>query len=367
MKAIEVKVSYYLGFGHSGGRYSERTRTKQVADKVAEQLQSLLDAKKAAKKKPLELTHGEIKQAIADGADVLLSLHNDLLKSDTSTGYVITKVTTAPKSKKIETIRDADGVRFSKDGKILLACSKPLGKEYIIPKKVRSIQSYAFYENAKEVETIYLHSKIEKIGHGVWVNCPNLRAIVVDEANPYYLSEDGVLYNKDKTCLIKFPPKKECTEFHVPLSVREIASNAFCLCENLTSLVLHDDIQRIGLAGLSQCGFTSIHIPTGIEIIEPYAFSCSKLTSVVIPSNVKTIAENAFIYSYDLAHVEFSQGLERIEKNAFECTKIREVELPKSAKQVSKRAFGFNKEYHVYDPKTGNWYTDQRVIIKYKS
>jgi hypothetical protein len=65
--------------------------------------------------------------------------------------------------------------------------------------------------------------------------------------------------------------------------------------------------------------------------------------------------------------VEFSQGLERIEKNAFECTKIREVELPKSAKQVSKRAFGFNKEYHVYDPKTGNWYTDQRVIIKYKS
>lgn len=101
-----------MGFGHSGGHYSERTRTKQVADKVAEQLQSLLDAKKAAKKKPLELTHGEIKQAIANGADVLLSLHNDLLKSDTSTGYVITKVTTAPKSKKIETIRDAAGVVF---------------------------------------------------------------------------------------------------------------------------------------------------------------------------------------------------------------------------------------------------------------
>jgi hypothetical protein len=59
MKAIEVKVSYYMGFGHSVGRYSERTRTKQVADKVTEQLQSLLDAKKAAKKKPLELTHGE--------------------------------------------------------------------------------------------------------------------------------------------------------------------------------------------------------------------------------------------------------------------------------------------------------------------
>ena len=364
MKAIEVKVSYYMGFGHSGGHYSERTRTKQVTDKVAEKLQSLLDAKKAAKAKSLVLTHGEIKQAIADGADILSSLHYDLLKSDTSTGYVITKVTTAPK--KIETIRDADGVRFSKDGKILLGCTQPLGKEYIVPKNVRSIQSYAFRENAKEVETMYLHSKIEKIGHGVWANCLNLKAIVVDEANPYFLSEDGVLYNKDKTRLIKFPPKKECTEFRVPLSVREIASHAFCLCENLISLVLHDDIQRVGYEGLSQCGFSSIHIPTGMEIIEPYTFCGSKLTSVVIPPNIKTIAENAFIYSYDLANVEFSQGLVRIEKDAFKRTDIKEVVFPKSLKQLSKRAFGIPVEEEVFDLEKG-WHIEQNIIIKYAS
>ena len=338
MKAIEVKVSYYMGFGHSGGHYSERTRTKQVADKVAEQLQSLLDAKKAAKKKPLELTHGEIKQAIANGADVLLSLHNDLLKSDTSTGYVITKVTTAPKSSKIETIQDAAGVVFTKDGKTLLACSKPLEKEYVIPKKVRAIFNFAFRNNP-EVETIFLPAKIEKIGLGAFLDCKNLSGIVVDKENPYFCSEDGILYNKDKTCLIQFPANKPCTEFQVPLSVKEIAPYAFTSCHNLTSLSLHDDIQKIGAYALGGCGFTSIHIPAGMTIIEPHTFSCSKLTSVVIPSNVKTIAENAFIYSYDLAHVEFSQGLERIEKNAFECTKIREVELPKSAKQAFKRAF----------------------------
>ena len=210
MKAIEVKVSYYMGFGHSGGRYSERTRTKQVTDKVAEQLQSLLDAKKAAKKKPLELTNGDVKQAIADGAEVLSSLHNDLLKSETSTGYVITKVTTAPK--KIETITDTDGVRFSKNGKILLECTKPLGKEYIIPKKVRAIQDFACRSD-EDVETLFLHAKIEKIGRGVFMDWKNLKAIVVDEANPYFCSEDGVLYNKDKSCLIKFPAHKDCAEF----------------------------------------------------------------------------------------------------------------------------------------------------------
>lgn len=260
MKQIEVTVSYYLGFGHSGGRYSERTRTKQVANQVAEQLQSLLDAKKAAQKKPLELTNRDIEQAIADGADVLLSLHNDLLKSDTSTGYVITKVTTAPK--KIETIQ--------------------FEKEYTIPRKVRAIQDFAFRRNT-EVETIFIHSKIEKIGIEAYLDCKNLSAIIVDEENPYFCSEDGILYNKDKTCLIQFP--------------------------------------------------------AGMTTIEPHTFSCSKLTSVVIPSNIRTIRESAFVFSSHLSEVTLSEGLVRIEKNAFVNCKIDEIVLPQSAKQAFKRAF----------------------------
>lgn len=305
-----------MGFGHSGGRYSERTRTKQVADKVAEQLQSLLDAKKAAKKKPLELTNRDIEQAIADGADVLLSLHNDLLKSDTSTGYVITKVTTAPK--KTETIQ--------------------LEKEYTIPRKVRVIQDFAFRRNT-EVETIFIHSKIEKIGIGAFLDCKNLSGIVVDEENPYFCSEDGILYNKDKTCLIQFPANKPCAEFQVPLNVKEIAPYAFTSCHNLTSLSLHDDIQKIGAYALGGCGFTSIHIPTGMAIIEPHTFSCSKLTSVVIPSNIRTIRESAFVFSSHLSEVTLSEGLVRIEENAFVGCEIDEIVLPKSAKQAFKRAF----------------------------
>ena len=333
-----------MGFGHSGGHYSERTRTKQVADKVAKQLQSLLEAKKAAQKKPLELTHGEIKQAIANGADVLLSLHNDLLKSDTSTGYVFTKVTTAPK--KAETIQ--------------------LEKEYTIPRKIRVIQDFAFRRNT-DVETIFIHSKIEKIGIGAFLDCKNLSAIVVDEENPYFCSEDGILYNKDKTCLIQFPANKPCTEFQVPLSVKEIAPHAFVSCKNLTSLILHDDIQKIGEHALASCGFTSIHIPAGMTIIEPYTFSCSKLTSVAIPSNIKTIADSAFIYSDVLSKVEFSQGLVRIEKDVFKGTKITEVLLPKSVKQLSKRAFGIPVDEEVFDLEAKCFYIEHNIIIKYAS
>jgi hypothetical protein len=60
---------------------------------------------------------------------------------------------------------------------------------------------------------------------------------------------------------------------------------------------------------------------------------------VVIPSNIRTIRESAFIYSHNLSEVTFSEGLVRIEENAFVDCKIDEIVLPKSAKQVSKRAF----------------------------
>jgi hypothetical protein len=71
---------------------------------------------------------------------------------------VITKVTTAPKTKKNETIRDETGVVFTKDGKTLLVCSKPLGKEYVIPKKVRSVFNLVFRNNP-EVERILSQPK----------------------------------------------------------------------------------------------------------------------------------------------------------------------------------------------------------------
>ena len=336
---IDVKVSFYRGSGHSGGRYSERKRSKWVKETVAEQLLELQKAKKAAKVRPLVLTHDDIKQAIADGAKVLSSLHKRLLRGKTATGYVITRVSPPEKRK---TIQDADGVVFSKDGKTLLACSKPLDYEYVIPKKVRAIADNAFLKNTRKLKTLYLHAKIERIGFVT--GCQRLKAIVVDKANPYFCSEDGILYSKDKTCLVKFPPNMDCTEFRVPSFVTEIGSYAFSLCKNLTSIVLHDDIQQIGLCAFINCGVTSIRIPAGMTWIGLAAFGWSNLTSVVIPSNIKDISQGAFMHSRDLTKVEFSEGLERIEEYAFKRCPLTKVKLPHSVKYVSEKAFDKNTE-----------------------
>ena len=79
-----------------------------------------------------------------------------------------------------------------------------------------------------------------------------------------------------------------------------------------------------------------------MTVIEPAAFGWSKLTSVVIPSNIKVISLGAFINSRDLTKVEFSDGLERIYEKAFKGCAITSVELPHSVKYVSKNSFGKN-------------------------
>ena len=72
---------------------------------------------------------------------------------------------------------------------------------------------------------------------------------------------DGVLFNKDKTELIKYPSGKTETEYIVPDSVKSIENSAFEGCSNLTS----------------------IEIPKSVTSIGTFAFiACSNLTSITI-------------------------------------------------------------------------------------
>ena len=54
-----------------------------------------------------------------------------------------------------------------------------------------------------------------------------LESINVDANHPSLCSEDGVLYNKDKTELIKYPYAKEGTEFTIPKTVEQLGGNSF--------------------------------------------------------------------------------------------------------------------------------------------
>ncbi len=54
-----------------------------------------------------------------------------------------------------------------------------------------------------------------------------LKEIIVEKDNKYFSSQDGVLFNKDKTVLIAYPQMKQVDEYVVPESVKVIYDYAF--------------------------------------------------------------------------------------------------------------------------------------------
>lgn len=64
---------------------------------------------------------------------------------------------------------------------------------------------------------------------GMYFRCsmPYLKEIIVDKDNKYFSSQDGVLFDKDKTVLIAYPRMKRVNEYIVPESVKIIYDYAF--------------------------------------------------------------------------------------------------------------------------------------------
>ena len=144
-----------------------------------------------------------------------------------------------------------------------------------IPEGVTSIGSYAFYdcssltnitipnsvtsiwdncfEDCSSLTSITIPEGVTSIGHGVFNSCGNLTSINVSENNKNYCSVDGVLFNKDKTEIIKYPEGKDGASYKIPEGVTRIENSAFNQCNNLTSLTISNGVINIADYAFYSC------------------------------------------------------------------------------------------------------------------
>ncbi|MDR3235486.1 MAG: leucine-rich repeat domain-containing protein [Prevotellaceae bacterium] len=149
-----------------------------------------------------------------------------------------------------------------------------------IPNSVTSIGDYAFYDCAS-LTTITIPATVTSIGYCVFDGCNGLMANNVDADNPNYSSENGVLFNKDKTTLLQYPNGKS-GNYTIPASVTSIGVGAFNNCGNLTTVTIPNSVTSIGEDAFSYCdGLTTVTIPASVTDIRRYAFySCYNLAAV---------------------------------------------------------------------------------------
>ena len=215
--------------------------------------------------------------------------------------------------------------------------------EVIIPDNVTSIEKSAFAW-CDNLTSVTIGDGVTTIGGGTFSDCGSLTSITVDSNNQYYSSDEyGVLFNKNKTELIKYPKGNTRTNYTIPDSVTIVDDKAFYDCDNLTNVTISDNVTTIGDSVFSlSYNLTSITIGDGVTEISSSAFkSCPNLTNVTIGDNVTTIAYNAFYNCQGLTSIIIPDCVTEIGNYAFNaCTSLTDVYYPGTEEQWNQITIG---------------------------
>jgi hypothetical protein len=146
------------------------------------------------------------------------------------------------------------------------------------------------------------------------------------------------------------------------IGLESISDDAFWGCSNLNSIVIPDNVRRIGDRAFVNCGLTSIMIPKSVDYIGIGIGSCSGLSSIVvdednpvydsrngcnaiiksetnelisgckttvIPSTVTSIAQYAFGNNKELTSIVIPNSVQAIGRQAFmNCDGLNTISLP---------------------------------------
>ena len=161
-------------------------------------------------------------------------------------------------------------------------------KSVELPKTLKKVGNNSFWGTS--IKSLTIPKNLTKIGDYAF---RVLRAIKVQNGNPAYCAQDGVLFTKDKKTLI-FCPMQKKGNYTVPRSVKRIGTYAF-YASALKNIKLQKGLTTIVNSAFWGSGIKSIVLPEGLKTIGRNAFNnCNELKSVTIPKSVTKIGENAF-------------------------------------------------------------------------
>ena len=193
----------------------------------------------------------------------------------------------------------------------------------IIPDSVTYVGEAAF-DGCSGLTNLSISNNVTTIQKWAFDGCSNLLNIDVDSNNQVYCDVDGVLFNKDKTSLYRYPEGKIENSYVIPNTVTRLEDSSFWGCSNPANIT----------------------IPNSVEFVAPYTFGfCTSLTSLVIPDSVTYFGGFSLRRCDNLTTITIGNGLTGITGFLFyQCTALQNIVVsPSNTNYCTVDGILFNK------------------------
>jgi hypothetical protein len=129
-------------------------------------------------------------------------------------------------------------------------------EEITLPNSLLKISELAF-SRAEKLKKIYIPDNVQIIEESAFTDVNDLEMIEVSKKNKFFSSLDGVLFNKRKTKLLKYPNNKPLEKYQIPSTVITIEINAFQELKHLKELIIPKNVSKVEGPMIARIGFTA--------------------------------------------------------------------------------------------------------------
>ncbi len=212
----------------------------------------------------------------------------------------------------------------------------------ILPESLEGMGEFVF-EDCDQLRHIHIPKNVRDINWDLTFYGSGLEYIDVSDENPYFTEKNNLVLTKDGQTVVFCPVKaKNAT---VPEGVKYIGTNtdqyAF-RCSDLISVTLPSTLVEMTNLAFGGCSsLKKIELPDSLEVIGNRSFmNCSSLEEIVMSDSLHTIGEYAFAGCSSLKGLTLPKTIKEIGDSAFSsCSSITGMIIPYGTEKIGSSAF----------------------------